>query len=216
MTQPIEGFVHRCIPAESAGLPTLLLLHGTGGTEDDLLSLGRTLLPGAGMLSPRGQVLERGMPRFFRRLSEGVFDLEDLVVRTDQLVRFIPAAAAVHGFDAGNVVAVGFSNGANIAASILLTHPGALAGAVLYRAMVPFEPTKLLPLPGTPVWLGVGRFDPIIPVANAERLAEMLSAAGAKVKVDWREVGHSLTEEEIGASGEWLRKSRDESRETRV
>ncbi len=216
MTEPIEGFVHRFIPAQSAGLPTLLLLHGTGGNEDDLISLGQALLPGAALLSPRGQVLERGMPRFFRRLSEGVFDLEDLALRTDQLARFIPAAAAVHGFDAGNVVAVGFSNGANIAASVLLTHPAALTGAVLYRAMVPFEPSKLLPLPATPVWLGVGRFDPIIPIANAERLAEILSAAGAKVKVDWREVGHSLTEGEIGASGEWLRKSRVESRETRI
>ena len=209
MTEPIEGFTHRFEPGSTSGRPTLLMLHGTGGNEDDLLPLGRTLWPGAAMLSPRGQVLERGMPRFFRRLAEGVFDLEDLALRTDQLARFIGAAADRYGFDRGAVVAVGFSNGANVAASLLLKQPGVLAGAVLFRAMVPFEPASPVSFPGTPVWLGAGRSDPIIPAENVARLAELLKSAGAKVTLDWREAGHNLTAPEVEAAGKWLRESRD-------
>lgn len=206
MTDLIEGFHYRFVRAapDAPTAPTLLMLHGTGGSEDDLLPLGRNLWPGAALLSPRGQVKENGMPRFFRRLAEGVFDLEDLALRTDQLARFIPAAAARHGFDPAAVVAAGFSNGANVAASLLLKHPGVLAGAVLFRAMVPFEPTAPVKLPGTPVWLGEGRFDPIVPAENAKRLAELLKAAGAKVTLDWREAGHNMTPDEVGVAREWL------------
>ncbi len=208
MTEPIEGFFHRFEAGTPVpGWPTLLMLHGTGGNEQDLLPLGRALWPGAAMISPRGQVLERGMPRFFRRLAEGVFDLEDLAARTDQLGRFIPAAARQYGFEPKRVVAVGFSNGANVAASLMLKHPGALAGAVLYRAMVPFEPSAPVKIPGTPVWLGAGRFDPIIPAANAERLGQLLSSSGARVKMDWREAGHHLTPDEVPETAKWLRES---------
>jgi predicted esterase len=210
MTELIEGFQHRFEPGTggSAKSPTLLMLHGTGGNENDLLPLGQALWPGAALLSPRGQVLERGMPRFFRRLAEGVFDQEDLALRTDQLARFIAAAAKQYRFDPAGVVAVGFSNGANVAASLMLRHPGALAGAVLYRAMVPFEPSAPVTLPGTPVWIGAGRFDPIIPAENAQRLADILQSAGARVTLDWRDAGHNLTQEEVEAAGKWLRESR--------
>ena len=154
-------FIHRFLPAGPGGGTTLLLLHGTGGDEGDLLPLGRALLPGAALLSPRGRVLERGMPRFFRRLAEGVFDQEDLARRTDELAAFLEGAATRYGFDPGRVVAVGFSNGANIAASLLLRHPGRLRGAVLLSPMVPFEPEPAPDLGGTPVFIGAGKAGPV-------------------------------------------------------
>src|SRR5215207_5564250 len=141
------AFVHQFVPAQADGAPTLLLLHGTGGNEHDLLDLGRALYPRAALLSPRGQVRENGMPRFFRRLAEGVFDLDDLRRRTADLAAFIAAASAAYGFDPRRVIAVGYSNGANIAASLLLLYPAALAGAVLFHAMVPLVPEELPSLP---------------------------------------------------------------------
>ena len=174
-------FVHQHVPAGAADGPaapfaglTLLLLHGTGGNEHDLVPLGRAVAPGAAILSPRGKVLEGSAPRFFRRLAEGVFDVPDLVARTHELAGFVEAAASRYGFDPAGVVALGFSNGANIAASTLLLHPGLLSGAVLLRAMVPYEPAEPVRLPGTPVYLGSGRFDPIIPAGNSARLAALL------------------------------------------
>ena len=152
--------------------PTLLLLHGTGGTEHDLLPLAESLAPGAGVLSPRGKVLERGMARFFRRLAEGVFDLDDLRFRTHELAGFVDAASRHYGFDRTRVVAVGFSNGANVAASTLLLEPGVLAGAILFRAMVPIVPDPLPSLQGTPVFMSNGRTDSLIPAADAEGLAD--------------------------------------------
>ena len=143
------GFIHRFIPALQDGLPPLLLLHGTGGDENDLLPLGQELLSGAALLSPRGKVIEHGMPRFFRRLAEGVFDLDDLKIRTAELAGFIADARKAYGLPAP--IAVGFSNGANIAASLLLSQPDALAGAILFRAMLPFEPKPLPSLTGMPV-----------------------------------------------------------------
>jgi predicted esterase len=176
------GFVHRYMPpaagAEPSGSTTLLLLHGTGGDEDDLIPLGRALLPGAGLLSPRGKVLERGMPRFFRRLAEGVFDQEDLARRTDELAEFVAAAAATYNLRRDGIVAVGFSNGANIAASLLLRRPGVLRGAVLLSPMVPFEPSPLPDLSGTVVFIGAGRADAMVPRAQTERLAELLRGGG--------------------------------------
>src|SRR5262249_16993263 len=151
-TEPL-GFVHRFVPAPSAGSgTTLLLLHGTGGNENDLLELGQTLAPNAALLSPRGKVSERGMPRFFRRLAEGVFDIEDLKFRTQALADFVASAASAYGFDPGKVIAVGYSNGANIAVSMLLLRPATLAGAVLFRPMVPFVPAVPPDLSGKPVF----------------------------------------------------------------
>ena len=199
------GFLHRFVPGEGPGADiTLLLLHGTGGDENDLLPLGRVLLPGAALLSPRGQVLEHGMPRFFRRLAAGVFDEEDLIARTHDLVRFIERAAAAYGRDPGRIVAVGFSNGANIAASALLLHPGVFRAAVLLRPMVPFEPRTTPQIPGTPVLLSAGRLDPIVPVANSERLAELLRDAGASVTLRYTMAGHELGAEEVAMAHRWL------------
>lgn len=195
-------FTHRFVPG--SGKQTLLLLHGTGGNEDDLLPLGRELAPNVALLSPRGRVLERGMPRFFRRLAEGVFDQQDLALRTDELAAFITAAAAEYRFDARSVVAVGYSNGANIAASVLLKHPGTLAGAVLFHPMVPFEPSPLPKLQETPVFISAGTADAMVPRALTERLAELLRDSGANVAVHWERGGHELSRSEVDAAREWL------------
>jgi predicted esterase len=199
------GYVHRYVPAPSAGAKmTLLLLHGTGGDENDLLELGRRLAPNAALLSPRGNVLERGMPRFFRRLAEGVFDTEDLRFRSQELADFVEAAATTYGFDAGKVVAVGYSNGANIAASVLLLRPRTLAGAVLFRPMVPFVPAALPDLSGKPIFLAAGRHDPIVPSDNTEQLAALLRLSGADVTLRWHAGSHALGGEEIEAARAWL------------
>jgi phospholipase/carboxylesterase len=197
-----SGFVHRFFPGESG--MTLLLLHGTGGDENDLVPLGRELAPGAAILSPRGKVSEYGAARFFRRLAEGVFDHEDLVFRTHELAGFVEAAAEEYGFDPSKIVAVGYSNGANIAASLMLLHPGLLRAAVLFRAMVPFEPEVVPDLSGMPVFLAAGRMDRMVPPQNTERLAEILREAGADLDLRWSNTGHALTYEEAAEAKEWL------------
>jgi phospholipase/carboxylesterase len=198
------GLVHRFVPAEENDRTTLLLLHGTGGDEDDLIPLGRMLRESAALLSPRGKVLEHGSPRFFRRLEEGVFDEEDLVNRTHELAEFVERAISEYDLDPEHIFAVGFSNGANIAGSLLLLYPGLLAGAVLLRAMVPFEPEETPDLSGTPVYLAAGRSDQIVLPENTERLAELLQEAGAKVELDWQPRGHDLGSDEIKAARHWL------------
>jgi len=197
-------FVHLYQPPPAADGRTLLLLHGTGGDERDLLPLAQMLDSSAGILSPRGKVLENGMPRYFRRLAEGVFDVEDLRRRTTELAAFIAAAARQYRFDASGVVAVGFSNGANIAASLLLLEPGALGGAVLFRAMVPLVPESMPTLPRTPVFLSNGRRDPIVAVEETERLAALLQKAGADVTLAWQPAGHELTQADVAAAKAWL------------
>jgi phospholipase/carboxylesterase/glyoxalase family protein len=191
---------------EQGGPDTLLLLHGTGGDEHDLLALGRELAPGASLLSPRGNVLEGAMPRFFKRLAEGVFDLADLERRTRDLAAFVREAAESYDFDLDRITAVGFSNGANIAASVLLRDPGLLKRAVLFRAMVPFEPEQPPRLKGTSVYIGAGRLDPIIPQANVERLAAILRDGGATVTLDWQPAGHGLTKADVDNARDWLEK----------
>ena len=198
------GFVHRYLPGEDESSPTLLLLHGTGGNEEDLIPLGQELAPDAAFLSPRGKVSEYGAPRFFRRLAEGVFDQEDLLLRTHELAEFVEAASAEYGFDRSKLVAVGYSNGANVAASTILLHPGLLKAAVLFRAMVPFEPDLTPDLSGMPVFLAAGRMDRMIPPDNTQRLADILDEAGADVDLRWRDTGHPLTYEEVGEAKEWL------------
>ncbi|MEO7909242.1 MAG: VOC family protein [Roseiflexaceae bacterium] len=207
------ALVHNFIPAQAEGAPTLLLLHGTGGNEHDLLDLGRKLYPQAALLSPRGQVLENGMPRFFRRLAEGVFDLDDLRQRTHDLAAFVTAASATYHFDPQRVIAVGYSNGANIAASMLLLHPELLAGAVLFHAMVPFVPEQLPDLNGVPVFMGAGRTDSMIAPQQTERLAQLLQQAGASVDMLWQPGGHALNQAEVRAATEWLGKHRVPSNE---
>lgn len=204
MTGMDLAFVHRWVPPADPAAPTMLLLHGTGGGEDDLLPLGRAIAPGAGLLSPRGRVLERGMPRFFRRLAEGVFDEEDLVRRTHELADFVGGAAERYGFDADRVVAAGFSNGANIAAALLLLRPEVLAGAALFRAMVPLRPPELPVLSGRRVLLSEGRGDPYVSEAQGEALAALLRASGAEVVLEWRDTGHSLGSDDTDAARRWL------------
>ena len=200
---PDLGFDHRYLAGDESG-PTLLLLHGTGGNEEDLIPLGQELLPGAAILSPRGKVSEYGAPRFFRRLAEGVFDHEDLIFRTHELAGFVEAAAEEYGFDPSKMIAVGYSNGANVAASTILLHPDLLRAAVLFRAMVPFEPEVIPDLSGMPVFMAAGRMDRMIPQDNTQRLADILTGAGAKVDLRWRNVGHPLTYEEVGEAKAWL------------
>jgi predicted esterase len=197
-------FIHRFVPPERDDPTTLLLLHGTGGDENDLLPLGRMLDEEAALLSPRGKVLENGMPRFFRRLSMGVFDEEDLVRRTHELAGFVEEATSEYGLDPQRLFAVGFSNGANIAASLLLLHPGLLAGAVLLRAMVPFEAETPSDLQGTPVYLAAGRSDQMVPPESTERLAKLLREAGAEVTLDWQPGGHGIGRAEIEGARAWL------------
>ncbi len=194
-------FIHEFVPGSSER--TLLLLHGTGGNERDLIPLGRDLDPTASLLSPRGKVLENGMPRFFRRLAEGVFDLEDLKKRTNELADFVAAAGQRYGFAADNV-AVGYSNGANIAASMLLLRPEILSAAILFRAMVPLVPERQPNLSSARVWIGAGSNDPIIPTSETKRLAELLRSAGADVTMRYFSAGHELTPADVESAREWL------------
>ena len=184
---------------------TLLLLHGTGGNERDLIPLGRELDPNAALLSPRGKVLENGMPRFFRRLAEGVFDLEDLKYRTNELADFVTAAVSTLRIRYRSVVAVGYSNGANIAASMLLLRPEIMHAAILFRAMVPLIPDKMPELSSVRVWIGAGDQDPIIPPSEVQRLVELLRHAGAEVTIRFFHAGHGLTSDEIETAGRWLK-----------
>jgi predicted esterase len=200
---PDLGFAHRFLPG-SPSLPVLLLLHGTGGDESDLLPLGEALLPGAPRLSPRGKVLENGMPRFFRRLAEGVFDLDDLRKRTDELADFVEAATEAYGLNGHRTIAVGLSNGANIAASMLLLRPGTLGGALLIRPMVPLVPETLPDLRGVSVQINAGQVDPLVPPPQSEALAQLLTDAGASVKLHWIAGGHALTREDLEAGREWF------------
>ena len=200
-------FIHRFVPAHAAAqnAPTLLLLHGTGGDENDLIQLGHMIAPGAALLSPRGKVLEQGMPRFFRRLAEGVFDEEDLRRRSAELAAFVAHAATFYDFDPKRVVAAGFSNGANIAAGLLLLHPDTLAGAILFHGMVPLVPDSMPDLRDKPILLTAGRMDPLVPGSESERLAKLLERAGAAVTLDWQPGGHTLSRAEIQAATTWLR-----------
>jgi predicted esterase len=205
MTAVDLGFKHRFLSGSDSSRPPLLLLHGTGGSEDDLMPLGEALLPGAARLSPRGQVLENGAPRFFRRLAEGVFDLDDLKARTHQLADFVEAAGRTYHLE-GLPVAVGFSNGANIAAAMLLLRPGVLGGALLLRPMVPLVPDSLPALGGIPVAIVAGRADPIVRPEQSEALAELLRKCDAQVELSWIAGGHGLTREDLEVGRRWLGK----------
>jgi phospholipase/carboxylesterase len=196
------SFIHRFEPALTADMPPLLLLHGTGGDEDDLISLGKMIGPGAALLSPRGKVLENGMPRFFRRLAEGIFDEADVKARANELADFIAEARKAYGLQAP--VAVGFSNGANIAAALLMLRPEALAGAVLLRAMVPLGEPPKADLTGKGVLMLSGSMDPIIPAENSERLAKFLSESGASVKHTVLPVGHGLSQQDLSLTQNWF------------
>lgn len=184
--------------------PTLVLFHGTGGTERDLLPLAKRISPDSSVLSLRGNVLENGMPRFFRRLAEGVFDEEDLVFRTQEVNEFLDQAAAQYGFDRSRLVAVGYSNGANIAGSLLFHYRNALQGAILHHPMVPRRGIELPDLSGIPIFIGAGTNDPICSARETEELEGLLSGAGAAVTVHWERYGHQLTPMEADAAAAWF------------
>ena len=212
------GFIHRFIPPNKVRgsrtrehvtkgkqeFTTLLLLPGTGGSEEDMLPLGQQIDREAAILSPRGKVLENGMPRFFRRYSEGVFDLEDLKFRTYELADFVEQASRIYRFNLQHVIAVGYSNGANIAASELLLRPELIFAAILFRAMVPIVPETLPDLTNKYIFMSSGLYDPIVPKQEAERLFGLFKKAGAKVSLNWQNSGHELTMKEVQKAEEWL------------
>ncbi len=199
-----SDFLHEFAPGHSNR--TLLLLHGTGGNERDLIPLGRELDSDASLLSPRGKILENGMPRFFRRLAEGVFDLEDLKTRTLELADFVTASVRHYKLAANHIVGVGYSNGANIAANMLLLRPEILYAAILFRAMVPLIPENLPDLSSVRVWIGAGDRDPIVPASETKRLAELLRSAGADVTIRFAKAAHGLTSDDVTTARDWIEK----------
>ena len=202
MSKPDLGFVHRFVPASDPARPPLLLLHGTGGNESDLLPLADRVAPSAALLSPRGKVLEYGMPRFFRRLAEGVFDTEDVKRRAHELADFVEAARKTYGI--AKPIALGFSNGANIAAAMLLLRPETLAGAVLIRPMAPLEPETPPDLKGMPVLMLSGSEDPMSPPVSRARLESLLREAGADVRHETVPAGHGLVADDLAIAEKWL------------
>jgi phospholipase/carboxylesterase len=185
--------------------PVLVLLHGTGGTEHDLLPLADAVSPESSVISIRGNVSENGMPRYFRRLAEGVFDIEDLVFRTQELRDFLDQAAVQYGFDRHNLVAIGYSNGANIAGSLLFHYEGSFKGAILHHPMVPIRNVALPDLTGVPIFIGAGENDPICVPQETEELSALLTDAGASVTLHWERFGHRLTGSEVEAAAVWYR-----------
>jgi phospholipase/carboxylesterase len=200
--QPDLDFIHRFVPGRDSARPPLLLLHGTGGDEHDLIPLAERLAPGASLLSPRGKVADQGLTRFFHRSPDGVWDIDDFKQRTVELADFLKRARAA--YDIPRPVALGYSNGANIAWSLLLEEPDALAGAILLRAMLPFDPRPLPDLRGVPVLLIAGRHDELIPADRAGLLAALLGEAGADVTYEVLPAAHGLTGDDIKLASEWL------------
>ena len=204
MTEDL-GFIHRFLPAEdSANGETLVVLHGTGGDENDLIGIGQAIAPGAAILSPRGNVLENGAPRFFRRLAEGVFDPTEVRSRAEELARFIRAAVITYRLDPTRVFALGYSNGANVASTVMFVEPGIVQSAILFRPMLVYEPTEKKDLSGSAVFISAGRMDPIVPTASVERLVELLEVAHAEVTLKWQLVGHNLVPSEVSEAADWL------------
>ena len=204
MTEDL-GFVHRFVPAEEpASGETLIVLHGTGGNENDLVGIGQAIAPGAAILSPRGKVLENGAPRFFKRLAEGVFDPKEVRSRAEELARFIRAAIMKYGLDATRIYALGYSNGANIASTVMFIQPDLLQGAVLFRPMLVYEPEEQGDLSGASVFISAGRMDPIVPVKSVERLVELFESAHAEVTLKWQSAGHNLVPSEVREASDWL------------
>ncbi len=199
-----QSFIHRFVPAQNSKR-TLLILHGTGGNENDLLPIGRMLDPESALLSPRGKVLENGAPRFFRRIREGVFDEEDVILRANELADFVTGAVKENSLDASQIIAVGYSNGANIASAMMLLRPEILRGAILLRGQIPLIPEKLLDLTGKSVFLSSGNFDPIVDANGANELAQLFTKAGAAVTHVWQQSGHELSRNDIDAAREWLK-----------
>ncbi|MDP9202485.1 MAG: alpha/beta hydrolase [Gemmatimonadota bacterium] len=204
MTEDL-GFIHRFLPAEDSGSgETLIVLHGTGGDENYLVGIGQAIAPGAAILSPRGNVSENGALRFFKRLAEGVFDPKEVHSRAEELTRFIRAAISKYGLDASRIYALGYSNGANIASTVMFIEPGLLQGAILFRPMLVFEPEERADLSGSSVFISAGRMDPIVPVSSVERVAELFESSHSEVTLKWQLAGHNLVPSEVREAAEWL------------
>lgn len=201
-THDAFGFRHVLAPGADPTRAPILLLHGTGGNETDLIGLGRQVAPGATLLSPRGKVLENGMPRFFRRLAEGVFDEEDVSRRAAELARFVSEARDAYGLAAP--VALGFSNGANIAAALMWEHPEVLAGAVLMRVMRPLARDPVGGLGGRRALMLNGAVDPLTTPEEAAGVARALEAAGAAVTLEIVPAGHGLTQADLALAARHL------------
>jgi phospholipase/carboxylesterase len=204
MTEDL-GFIHRLVPAEDpASGETLIVLHGTGGDENDLIGIGQAIAPGAAILSPRGNVLENGAPRFFKRLAEGVFDPKEVRARAEELARFIRAAVITYRLDSTRVFALGYSNGANVASTMMFVEPGILQGTILFRPMLVYEPTEKNDLGGSAVFISAGRMDPIVPESSVERLVELFESSHAEVTLKWQLGGHNLVPSEVREAADWL------------
>jgi len=199
------GFIHRFVAAgEAASGETLIALHGTGGNENELIRIGQAIAPGAAILSPRGNVSENGAARFFKRLAEGVFDPKEVRSRAEELARFIRAAMAKYSLDVTRLYALGYSNGANVASTVMFIEPDLLQGAILFRPMLVFEPEERSDLSGSSVLISAGRMDPIVPVSSVERLVELFEASRAEVTLKWQAAGHSLAPSEVREAAGWL------------
>ena len=199
------GFIHRYVPAEQATTrDTLLVLHGTGGDENDLIGVGQAVSPGAAILSPRGNVLENGAPRFFRRLAEGVFDPREVRSRAEELVGFIRGAITKYNLDAARMFALGYSNGANVASTVMFLEPGLLQGAILLRPMLVYEPDELPDLKGASALISAGRMDPIVPAPSVEKLDALLRSSGCDVTLNWQLAAHNLLPSEVREAAKWL------------
>ena len=208
--QPTDdlGFIHKWVPAKSgySHPVTLLLLHGTGGDENALLSVGNELWPGAALLGLRGKVLENGMPPSFRRFTEACVGAVNS--RTEELAHFIDAASERYGFSKRRLIVVGYSNGATLGASLILLHPHYLAGAVLFRVMVPLVPDLIRDFSHLSVFIGAARLDPLIPSGQAEELASLLKSGGADVSISWHQGGREVRDDDIQAARHWLARKR--------
>jgi len=205
------GFVHRYVPrTNSESRVSILVLHGTGGDENDLVSLAEAIAPGAALISPRGGVLENGAPRFFQRLSEGRFDPAEIRARAAELGAFVRAAVTEYDLLPSAVFALGYSNGANIASSLMFLEPGVLAGAMLFRPMIVYEPGSTSDLMGTAVFIGAGRIDTIVPRDQPEKLADLFTQRGASVTLRWQRSGHNLTPADATEAARWFQMQMDE------
>jgi len=204
MTDDI-GFIHRFIPADDkVSAETLIVLHGTGGDENDLIGIGQAIAPGAAILSPRGNVLENGAPRFFKRLAEGVFDPKEVRSRAEELASFIRAAISKYGLNPERIFAMGYSNGANVASTVMLIDSELLRGAILFRPMLVLETDGHSDLSGKGVFISAGKMDPIVPVKSVVRLVELFEASHADVTFKWQQAGHNLLPSEVREAADWL------------
>jgi predicted esterase len=199
------SFIHRFLPAEDpTSGETLVVLHGTGGDENDLIGIGQTIAPGAAILSPRGKVLENGAPRFFKRLAEGVFDPEEVRARGEELSGFIRAAIAKYALNPERIFAMGYSNGANIASTVMFIDPELLRGSILFRPMLVLETDGRSDLNGKGVFISAGQMDPIVPVKSVVRLVDLFEASHAEVTLKWQLAGHNLLPSEVREATDWL------------